>query len=285
MADDNAKSDKYEAQLSQAVEYLRGNVKWSLLAFGAIGTTLLAGSQLSSLGKFDVHEPRLWAAVMFAILALGAASYAVRSAQAVAYTGHVEYSQLTDADFSYVANNKPILEGFDSVAALRQIYEACIAKRYHDLLTPGTDAAVLESNEKWYAYLDSMHDKVLAYIRYNRIRLQVDRSRAQLTGASLVAAIGLLGFAWAANPEKATPTIVVSAPVSEARIELTEAGQKALAPLLGEACVKLLNLPVLTLSVTEKGSDVLTVKSKDCAIGRFTLTEAVGRFIAAAPKF
>lgn len=283
MADDSAKPDKYEVQLSQAVEYLRGNVKWSLLAFGAIGTTLLAGSQLSSLGKFDVHEPRLWAAVMFAILALGAASYAVRSAQAVAYTGHVEYAQLDESDLAYVNNNKPILEGFDSVAALRQTYEACITKRYHDLLTPGTEPLVLESNEKWYAYLDSMHDKILAYVRYNRIRRQADRSRSQLTAASIAAATGLVGFAWAANPEKAATAVVVSAPISEAQVELNDAGRKALTPLLGESCTKLPRISVLVLNVAATGAEVVTLKSADCASGRFSLTEALGKFVAASP--
>jgi hypothetical protein len=39
----NPTPDQYETNVAQAVEYLRGNVKWTLIAFGAIGTTLLAG--------------------------------------------------------------------------------------------------------------------------------------------------------------------------------------------------------------------------------------------------
>jgi len=284
MADDKSpKPDKYEIQLTQAVDYLRGNVKWSLVAFGAIGTTLLAGSQLSNLGRFQIDEPRLWAAVLFAVLALGAASYAVRTAQAVAYTGHVEYSQLTQSDYDFIENNRPILEGFDSVAALRETYQRIIAQRYRALMTPGTPATVLESNEHWYAYLDSMNDKILAYIRYNRIRLQVDRSRTELTAASIVAAIGLVGFAWAANPAKDNPTILLKSPASEAALTLTEAGRTTLAPVLGKACTAQSHIEVIVLNVTATSTEVLSLKTKDCPLVRFTMNDALGKLAAASP--
>ena len=62
---DSAKADKYELQLAQAVEHLRGNVKWTLIAFGAIGTTL---SRIAApkLGIFQT-ELRLWVALFCAL--------------------------------------------------------------------------------------------------------------------------------------------------------------------------------------------------------------------------
>jgi hypothetical protein len=276
--DNNAHPDKYEAQLTQAVDYLRGNVKWTLLAFGAIGTTLLAGSQLSSLGKFQVDDPRLWAAFFFAALALGAASYAVRSALAVAYAGRVEFSHLEAADFAFIADNKPILEGYADVDALRDAYNKIIAKRKRDLMTSGTTEKVLASNQHWYEYLDALCDKVLAYIRYNRIWRQVKRSRSELTVASAVAAIALVGFAWAANPGPETQTVVLQSPASPAKLTLSAAGKVALTPLLGAKCVALPAVDVLLLNVTTAGSEVVTVAGKDCPLARFTLTSTMGRF-------
>jgi hypothetical protein len=275
--------DKYEARLSQAVDNLRGNVKWTLVAFGAIGTTLLAGSQLSSLGKFEVDAPRLWFAVAFALVALGAAAWAVRSSLAAAYAGYTEFYDLDPADVAYVEKNKALLEGFGSIKALRTAYEDCIAKRHADLTAENKNMAAINSNEIWFNYLDGLVDNVLSYIRYNRIRTQVDRSRRELSGASIVVGAALVGFAWAANPGVEHPTVLLKAPVSEARMTLTDVGKRTLAPLLGADCVKLDRIDVLVLGVTTSGSEVLTTRTKDCQYARFTLTDPWGKLEPRGP--
>src|SRR4029077_11575516 len=100
MADDSkSDSNKYDLRITQSVESLRNNAKWTLVAFGAIGTTLLAGSQLSSLGKFPLDDLRLWAALAFAGIALIAATLAVRSALQVANAGNVEIDHLKPGDY------------------------------------------------------------------------------------------------------------------------------------------------------------------------------------------
>jgi hypothetical protein len=278
---DAAKSDKYESRLTQAVEQLRGNVKWTLVAFGAIGTTLLAGSQLSNLGKFPYDEPRLWLALGCALAALGVAAYAVRSALAVAYTGYVEFSNLSDDDIAYVQRNPALLEGFGTIADLRDAYDAAIASR-HDGFFAGLTLEQLQINENWYRYVDSLVDKVLSYVRYNRIRQQVERSRTELTVASVVTAAALVGFAWAANPGIEAQTVLLQSPASPAKLTLSTAGKVALTPLLGAKCVALPAIDVLLLNVTTTGSEVATVASKDCPLARFTLTGAMGKLASAA---
>ena len=273
---DSAKTDKYESQLAQAVEHLRGNVKWTLIAFGAIGTTLLAGSQLSNLGKFQWTEPRLWFALFCALVALGVAAYAVRSALAVAYTGYVELNSLSDEDIAYVQRNPALLEGFGSVDELREAYRAAIASR-HEGFFAGLTADQLQSLENWYRYVDSLVDKVLSYVRYNRIRQQVERSRAELTIASVVTAAALVGFAWAANPGPDQQIVVLQSPVSAAKLALSETGKATLTPLLGAKCVALAAIEIVVLNVTTSGSEVLTLAGKDCPVARFTLTSAMGK--------
>ena len=39
--DTNPQGSKYDVRLTKSVEDLRSNAKWTLVAFGAIGTTLL----------------------------------------------------------------------------------------------------------------------------------------------------------------------------------------------------------------------------------------------------
>ncbi|MBI3704950.1 MAG: hypothetical protein HY244_14150 [Rhizobiales bacterium] len=278
-----AKSDKYATRLTLAVEHLRGNVKWTLVAFGAIGTTLLAGSQLSNLGKFNYDEPRLWLALLCAMLALGAAAYAVRSASAVAYSGYTELYSLQQSDIEYIEHNNALLEGFANVDALKREYEKAIKTRHRNLMNPNSEPGALADDKIWYFYLDGLVDKVLSYIRYNRIQQQVDRSRTELAAASIVAAIGLVGFAWAANPSAEHATVVLKAPPSEARLALTSAGKTTLAPVLGAPCVALDRIEVIVLSVTTAGSEVITAKTKDCPVARFTLTDALGKLAATSP--
>jgi hypothetical protein len=125
----NPKGDRYETSVTQAVEYLRGNVKWTLIAFGAIGTTLLAGSQLSNIGKFQPNEFRLWFAIGCALAALLAAAYAVNSALKVAYAGYTEFFDLGEADRTFVQRNPGLSEGFDTVVALALAYQRCVTAR------------------------------------------------------------------------------------------------------------------------------------------------------------
>src|SRR5215471_18609429 len=126
----NSTGSKYDIRLTKSVEDLRSNAKWTLLAFGAIGTTLLAGSQLSNLGKFGLSDPRLLVAVGCAILAMAAATFAVWSALKVANTGYVEFYHLEPGDAAYVERNAALLEGFGTVQRLRQAYDKAISDRH-----------------------------------------------------------------------------------------------------------------------------------------------------------
>jgi hypothetical protein len=284
MPDDDApKRDKYDLRLTQSVEDLRSNVKWTLVAFGAIGTTLLAGSQLSSLGKFTLAEPRLWGAIVFAITALGAAAYAVSSALKVANAGYVEFSHLDPADVKYVESNDTILQGFKTVDNLKLWYNTVIDERHTCLTHSPADKAAQESYEIWFNYLDGLVDGVVSYIHYNRIRTQSEDSRSQLIRASIVAAVALLGFAWAANPKAESPVVVLTSPPSQATLALSESGKRTLAPLLGTSCIKLDKIDIVLLSVSTAGSEVVTSKTKDCPLTRFTITDNLGKLFPGAP--
>jgi hypothetical protein len=126
----NPTPDQYETNVAQAVEYLRGNVKWTLIAFGAIGTTLLAGSQLSNIGRFEANEPRLWVGLVCALAALLAAAYAVNSAMKVAYAGYTEFFDLGEPQRNFVQRNPALLEGFDTVVAVALAYQKSAALRH-----------------------------------------------------------------------------------------------------------------------------------------------------------
>lgn len=274
--DTEAKGSKYDDRLTKSVEDLRSNAKWTLIAFGAIGTTLLAGSQLSSLGKFGLTEPRFIAAVVFALCAMAAATFAVWSASKVANSGYVEFYDLAPSDVAYVQRNAALLEGFATVENLREAYDNAIRARYEGITAAQVDLETFNSNEIWFKYLDGLVDIVVSYIHYDRIRKESDKSRSRLIGSSVVAALSLLGFAWAANPGSEQPTVLQS-PVSAAKLTLSAAGKTALTPVIGEKCAALTSIDVVVLSVTTSGSEVVTLASGDCPVARFTLTNVQGR--------
>jgi hypothetical protein len=196
MADDpNSKPGKYEQRVTQSIDDLRSNAKWALVAFGAIGTTLLAGSQLSNIGKFALNDGRLWMALFCAGIALFAAVVAVRSALNVANTGYVEFDHLDEADNEYVRRNPALLEGFLTTDNLRAWYRLAIKERFETLTQPTVNAEDLDNSEAWLVYLDGVVDNIMSYIRYNRIKEQSDKSRSVLIVAIFIAAIAILGFA------------------------------------------------------------------------------------------
>jgi hypothetical protein len=277
----NKNTDPYEAAVTAAVDYLRGNVKWTLIAFGAIGTTLLAGSQLSSLGKFSYDEPRLWIAVWCALLALGAAAFAVYSAQKVAYSGYTELSSLSANDIAFIERNSALLEGFASFADLKRAYDTAVATRHAEFVAAEKDPRALRSNEIWFHYLDGLIKKCLSYVRYNSIRKQAEQSRLELSVASILAAAALVCFAWAANPKEQANVVLLKSPLSSAGLVLTPAGKAALAPVLGSACTALARISAIVLAVSPSGSEVITEKSKDCPLARITITDPFGKLSAA----
>jgi uncharacterized membrane protein len=277
--DSGIESDTYSSRVALAVDYLRGNVKWTLVAFGAIGTTLLAGSQLSNLGKFETTDFRLWMALTCAFVALGTASYAVYLALKVAYTGYTEFYHLNKSDIAHAEENPALLEGFGSVAALKAAYEKAVADRHSALVAEVKDIEAIESNQTWFEYLDNLVDDVVSYVRYNRIREQAEKTRIRLTVVSIAAGFALVGFAWAANPKIESSSIILQSPPSEATLSLTATGKSVLTPLLGAHCTALDHIPVVVISVAASGSDLVSMKSKDCALARFTINDALGKLL------
>jgi hypothetical protein len=275
--DTTSQANKYDLRITQSVDDLRSNAKWTLVAFGAVGTTMLAGSQLSSIGKFPLDEPWLWLALGCAAAALIAATVAIGSAWRVATAGYVEIDYLTPADREFVTRNPALLEGFGTIDNLRAWYHFAIQQRFEALTQPQVDLHDLDNSEAWLLYLDNLVDNVTSFIHYNKIRVQSERSRSVLIVATVVSAVALLAFVWAANRTELPATVVLTSPTSEAVLTLTEAGKAALTPLLGKSCAANSRIEVIALSVAATGTDVVTRKTKDCPLVRFTVTDALGK--------
>jgi len=70
---------------------------------------------------------------------------------------------------------------------------------------------------------------------------------------------------------------VFANPPAAAQLTLTEAGQQALAPSLGEKCVAQPAVAVILLSVEGGSFDVVSQPTANCAVVRFKVSADVGQ--------
>ncbi len=166
---------------------------------------------------------------------------------------------------------------------LRIAYEECIRVRHSKITAAKMNAAEVQRAETLYHYLDGVVDKILSHVRNYRMRQEVRRTRKELTFASIAAAVAPIGFAWAANPAVEKPAIVLEAPASEARVALTETGRQKLAPVIGANCVATGLIGVIVLNITIEGFEVVSLKTNDCRIKRFTLNDSLGKISVGPP--
>lgn len=115
-------------------------------------------------------------------------------------------------------------------------------------------------------------DSLLAVVTYMRLAYRWRRAGAALLACGVLAAAGIEGFAWAANPpddvkaSMATPSVLTTPEM--VTVTLTAQGQKALSNALGPHCAVTSTLKALNLGSTSAGPDVL-IQQKDCNTTRF----------------
>lgn len=195
--------------LEQGNQRIRDAAKWLVASAAAVGAAMLAGSQLSSIGELDVGVPdsvehaRLWVAVVGAVLGLAAVVYAIWSAVQILMPKLVLISELDDAwekppaglapVVAHFRRNPKYLQGFASPGELIAARESLIAGG-------GGEAAAR------IADLDQRITAIEDIATHEALKSQFGRALRKLMLATAVAAVGIVAFAWAANPPAGTPT-------------------------------------------------------------------------------
>ena len=210
--------------LTAANDSIRNAAKWLIASSAGVGVVLVAGSQLSSIGALETCVSptqscaRLPVAVLAALVALGAVCYAVwRTVQLLLPVG-VPIGDLSarwdaaepEADVVFLKGNKEYL-GFDSPAELEQAREqAWRAKRDADRGVAQAAAADLPSAKATAAVEQAEFDRLQSLVvrvtdiaQHERLKAQFADVLPHLLAAALVGALGILAFAWAANPPAA----------------------------------------------------------------------------------
>jgi hypothetical protein len=207
--------DPPEDPLDRANNRIRDAAKWLVASAAAVGAALIAGSQLSTIGKLEVGWPtsvegaRLWVAVAGAVLGLVGVVWAIWSAVQVLLPQHVPVAALANAwdaprhplapVATFFQENDKYLQGFDTPAAIITARDEHVAELATlpagDPGAPPLHAAIGD--------LDQRITAIEAMANHEALKAMFRRTLRKLLAATAVAAFGIVAFAWAANPPAA----------------------------------------------------------------------------------
>jgi Pentapeptide repeats (8 copies) len=176
------------------LESIRTSAKWLVAAFAALGTVLIAGSQLSSIGSLKTTDGRFWAAVVGMAVALVAVLAMVWQTVGLLIPQRITVDELARMETEkgrkspairwFEAN--PSYKPYDTFLELQQAWRAVGDETTNDK----PDLALLEPATRKVQRLAVM---ATATAQFRRMMLAV-------AAAAAVAAGGIGVFAWAANP-------------------------------------------------------------------------------------
>ncbi|MFC6161196.1 hypothetical protein [Kribbella jiaozuonensis] len=201
------RSSTAAATFASATETLRSTVRWLLTAAAGVGGFLVAGLQLTSLGSLSLADWRLWAAACGVLVATAGVGYVIVRTSQILTNEWIALAQLSFDDF------QARLEGAMSESALLQEIEvykhelyAHVAETVHQLyqrLIQANElvrAAPSEVAVRRAAELREAADNVVQYANYYETRARFKALSRQLAYAAIAIVLGVLVFAYAANP-------------------------------------------------------------------------------------
>ena len=206
------------------VDRVRETAKWLVGTFAGIGAALIAGSQLSSIGKLKICTPvsvecsRLWIALLGAVLALVAIGAAILAtiklmlpaAPTLADLSERELKDPNDPAVKFFVRNPEYRGGFDSFKSMRQARADAVAKyedavRRFDLAGTQSQADHAEAErayeEEEIRDIDERFQTISTHALQESVRIDFEATvKKRLRTSLAVAAAGIVVFAWAANP-------------------------------------------------------------------------------------
>src|SRR4051794_17292213 len=118
--------------LHPAADRIRETAKWLAVSLGALGTVLVAGSQLSSIGKLDPGSDRLFNAVLGIVIAAVGAITILLATTWTTTTPTVSLNSLatrTPLGAKKMVADPTLLQGQADVATLKSNYLQALADR------------------------------------------------------------------------------------------------------------------------------------------------------------
>jgi hypothetical protein len=205
--------DPHERANSQ----IRDAAKWLIASAAAVGAALIAGSQLSSIGALEVGWPttvettRLWVAVAGAVVGLVSITYILWTAVKLLPEVHVTIREIVDSwdnpsnpglalAIAHLKQNPRYLQGFETPKALEEHRDAAVTA-----LRAMSDEDKIKEQQDYIRGLDLRIGAVERRAASKVLLASFRTALKRLLYGTAATAMGILAFAWAANPPTTPP--------------------------------------------------------------------------------
>jgi hypothetical protein len=297
-----------------AVDRIRATSDGIVKALAAIGVILIVGIQFSSVGKLEwsgwnFDNRLLWAliAVLLGFIGIAIAllaSVSVDRAGDVSLNGLVlaekSNAKASDDDraiYKLLSLNSSWKAGHGTFADIEARFDEAVRQRLiyvdsanHLQEISGESAERVRKKRAYYEalviwYGSEVIRPILAFARYQSVRMAFSRSRFQMLGAAIMVGIAIGLFAWATNePKKETPAPQAFVmPVSAHALIPSDEERARIRGIVGEGCISIEteSIQVIMIAITDDDATVISVPSEGCAPKQFTLPR--DRVIPAEP--
>jgi hypothetical protein len=196
--------------LEAGKQRIRDAAKWLVASAAAVGAALIAGSQVSSIGRLDVGWPttiataRLWVATIGVLTGLGGIAYVFWTAVSILLPSVVLISDLNDNWERPSREMRPVVAFFrrypkylQGVATPAQLIDHR-ARLIEQLGNAGPLAG--EAFLPRISALDQRIQAIEDMANYQGLKARFERALGRLLAAAALIAIGIVAFAWSANP-------------------------------------------------------------------------------------
>lgn len=208
-----------ESALQAANNRIRDAAKWLIVSSAAVGAALLAGTQLSNIGKLDAGL-RLAVAFVGAAVGLGSVIFAIFVAVRLLLPVTVTLDELVneweapkkrlEPAITFFKDQRKYLQGFETAKELRDFRQEAVDRlnKAPDG-TSGEEEKYTEVQASIISDLDERIEDVEAIAQTRTLEGQFSQTLRLLLIAVIAAAVGVVAFAWASNPPM-PPTPVAS---------------------------------------------------------------------------
>jgi hypothetical protein len=289
-----ARAEEKSAQRkpSQAIVDIRSLAKWLIGIFAAVAGTLVAGSQLSSLGHLE-WGPRLWAAI--GGFALGLTAVLVSIYETIHILLPIEPTM--ESLRRSVAANPSLREALRGTEMLRgcgetvdgflDLWNSALGKEDEAFAAwetmPSDEHLKAKASEaaRRKGDLAATRRELLDWAADWQVRAAFKDAQEWLFSMAVFGAVGIGIFAYAANPPEAkdgsSPS--VSQTPTPVRLAPSASGATILHAALGQGC-NLSSVRALALASNGDGVEVVTYPKRGCSVARFTMTSEMGQTLS-----